>query len=143
MITNKKRLLKLRKTLNKKRPVFEAFESWRYKRVKPRWRRPRGIDNKMRTNEKGWPRSPNIGWGGPSAVRGLHSSGLEEVMVFNVDDLKILNITEQVARIGGTVGGKKKALILEEAGKLGIKILNSGEKKGESSDFEELEDEQK
>ncbi len=143
MTTEKKRLLKVRKQISKRRPAFEAFESWRFKKVKPRWRRPRGIDNKMRTNEKGWPRSANIGWGGPSLVRGLHPSGLKEVIVFNVDDVKILDVNEQVARIGRTVGRKKRELILEEANKLGIKVLNPGEKQSESSDFEELEDEKK
>ena len=141
MTADKKRLLKVRRQISKRRPAFEAFESWRYKRVKPRWRRPRGIDNKMRTNEKGWPRSADIGWGGPSIVKVLHSSGLKEVIVFNAEDIKTLNVKEQVARIGRTVGKKKRELILEEANKLGIKVLNPGEKQAESSDFEELEEE--
>lgn len=140
--TEKRRLLRLRKRLSQKRPLFRAFESWRYKKIAERWRRPRGIDNKMRNNEKGWPRVANVGWGGPAAVRGLHPSGKEEQMVYNVADLEQVNPETHVARIGGSVGGKKKAAILEEAGKRGIRVLNSGvvEKK---SDFEKLEDDQK
>jgi len=138
--TEKRRLLKVRRRLNQSRPKFYAFESWRYVKIKPRWRKPRGIDNKMRTNEKGWPKVANIGWGGPAAVRGLHPSGKEEVLISTVKDLKAINIETQVARITGTVGGKKRAMILEEAEKLGVKILNT-RAKPKSSDFEKLEEE--
>lgn len=140
--TEKRRLLRLRRRLNSSRPDFYAFESWRFKKIKERWRRPRGIDNKMRNNEKGWPKVANVGWGGPAAVRGLHPSGLEEVLVYNVADLEQVTPETHVARIGGNVGGKKKAAIIEEAEKRGIRVLNSGvqEKK---SDFEKLEDEKK
>src|SRR5512143_1502945 len=123
--TVKRRLLKVRKRLNQSRPKFHAFESWRYIKVKPRWRKPRGIDNKMRTNEKGWPRVANIGWGGPASVRGLHPSGKEEILINNVNELKAVDKETQVARVSGTVGGKKRAQIVEEAVKLGVKILNT------------------
>ena len=138
--TEKRRLLKVRKKLNQNRPKFNAFESWRFVKIKSRWRKPRGIDNKMRTNEKGWPKVANIGWGGPAAVRGLHPSGKEEVLISTVKDLKAINIDKQVARITRTVGGKKRAMILEEAEKLGVKILNT-RTKPKPSDFEKLEEE--
>ena len=140
--TEKRRLLKVRKKLSQHRPKFYAFESWRFVKIKLRWRKPRGIDNKMRTNEKGWPRVANIGWGGPAMVRGLHPSGKKEVLINNVDELRSVDVETQVARIGGTVGGKKRTIILEEAEKLGVKILNIGTKP-KSSDFEKLEEEKK
>jgi len=135
-----KRLLRIRARINKKRPRFRRFESWRYKRLKDHWRKPRGIDNKMRTELKGWPRSVKPGYRGPAAVRGLHPSGLEEVMVFNPRDLEKINPETQAARIGGSVGAKKREAILERAKDLNIRILNPGVQTGKS-DFEELEEE--
>lgn len=140
--TEKRRLLRVRKRINRVRPDFYAYESWRFVKIAKKWKRPRGIDNKMRTNEKSWPKVANIGWGGPAAVRGLHSSGKEEVMVYNVADLTSVTPETQVARIGGTVGGKKRAAIIEEAGKQNIRILNAGITK-KKSDFEKLEDDKK
>jgi len=140
-VSEKKRLLKTRKRMNQKRPKFRQFESWRLVRIKDHWRRPKGIDNKMRQNRSGWPKSVNVGWRGPKAVRGLHPSGLEEVMVYNPSDLEKVDPETQAARIGGTVGKKKRALIVEEAVKRNIHVLNPGPAVDES-EFDELEDDE-
>ncbi len=137
----KKRLLKVRARISKKRPHFKRFESWRFVRIKDQWRKPRGIDNKMRTELQGWPKSVKIGYRGPTAVRGLHPSGKEEVMVWNAKDVAKVDPETQVARIGGTVGGKKKETILAKAEELKIRILNPGVMAPED-DFEELDDEE-
>lgn len=125
--TERKKLLKIRKKITQKRPKFAKFESWRLVRLKDHWRKSKGIDNKMRQNRRGWPRSVNVGWGSPKAIRGLHPSGMEEVSVFNVGDLAIIDPETQVARIGGSVGMRKKVNIVDEAMKRGIKVLNPGE----------------
>jgi large subunit ribosomal protein L32e len=122
----KRRLMRLRKRMSQKRPHFRRFEEWRLVRIKDRWRRPKGIDNKMRQKRKGWPRTVNVGFRSPKSVRHLHPSGKEEVAVFNVGDLTIVDPETQVARIGGTVGRRKRRSILKEALELGIRILNPG-----------------
>ena len=122
----RKRLMKLRKRMSQRRPKFAQFESWRYVRIKDHWRQPKGIDNHMRQNRKGWPRSVNIGYGSPRSVRGLHPSGMEEVAVYNLGDLAIIDPETQVARIGGSVGARKRSTIVSEAGKQGIRVLNPG-----------------
>lgn len=136
----KKRLLVIRNRINKKRPHFKRFESWRFVRIKDQWRKPKGIDNKMRTELKGWPKSVKVGYGGPVAVRGLHPSGYEEIMIWNPGDLDNVDPETQVVRIGGSVGGKKKEAILKKAEELNLRILNPGVQKPED-EFEELEDE--
>lgn len=141
----RRKLMKVRKRISQKRPKFSQFESWRFVRIKEHWRKPKGIDNKMRQNRKGWPRSVNVGWGSPKAVRGLHPLGLKEVAVYNVGDLAIIDPETQVARIGSSVGAKKRSVILEEAENRGIRVLNPGKaypiSELEEEEVEELEEE--
>lgn len=123
----KARLLRIRAKLKRKKPRFLRQEWWRYPKFKndPKWRRPKGIDSKMRLKKKGKPSSPSIGWSSPRAVRRLHPSGYEEVLVHNVKELEKIDPTRQAARIARTVGARKRELILERARGLGIKVLNA------------------
>lgn len=124
--------LRLREQIKRKRPDFVRQESWRYDRLKENWRRPKGIDNKMRQKKKGWPPTVNIGYRGPKAARGLHPSGYEEVLVYSVDEVAKVNPEAQAIRIAHTVGKRTRMLIIAEAKKRNIKILNLGESEEES-----------
>lgn len=122
-----KKALELRKRVKGKKPKFVRQESWRYKRLKENWRRPRGIDNKMRRKIKGWPSTVNAGYRGPKATRGLHPSGYREVLVHNTEEIEGINPKTQAIRIAHTVGGRKRAEILVTARKRGIQVVNLGE----------------
>jgi large subunit ribosomal protein L32e len=133
--------LQLRESVKKKKPNFVRQESWRYKRVSESWRRPRGLDNKMRRKIKGWPPTVNVGYRGPKATRGLHPSGYKEVLVYNTEELKKIDPKTQAARIAHTVGKRKRAKILVEARKKKITILNLGEFKEVAKEEKELTEE--
>ena len=108
----------------KKLPKFVRQNKWYKKRVdKTGWRKPRGIDNKLRVRVAGSGNLPKIGYRRPAATRGLHPSGKAEVMVFNVADLSKVG-KENVARISGTVGEKKRVQIRLVAAQKSIKLLN-------------------
>jgi len=119
--------LKLRKRVKGKKPHFVRHESWRYVRLKENWRRPRGLDNKMRRKIKGWPPTVSTGYRGPKIARRLHPSGYKEVLVYNVQGLKGIDPETQAIKIAHTVGKRKRTQILVEAKKKKIKILNLGE----------------
>jgi len=121
---DKSRLLRIKTYLNRKRPKFVRQESWRYVRVSPSWRKPRGIDNKMRVKLKGYPKLPSIGYRNPKLVRCLHPSGYEEVIVYSPKDLEKINPETQVVRIAHVVGFRKRLDIIEKAKDLDIKVLN-------------------
>jgi len=119
----KERLI-LRKNINNRRPAFLRQEWFRYKRIPKNWHKPDGISSKMRRNFNKRPTVVSIGFRGPRAVRGLHPSGFEEVIVHNVKDLEQLNPKTQAARIGGSVGTKKRIEIGKKAEELDLRILN-------------------
>ena len=75
-MTQKTRLLELRKKMKAKRPSFRRVESWRYVRVKDPWRKARGIDSRTRIKSKSGVKSPSTGYRTPKKVRGLHPSCL-------------------------------------------------------------------
>ncbi|MCL4356021.1 MAG: 50S ribosomal protein L32e [Nitrososphaerota archaeon] len=119
-----KSLVAKRKEVSDSRPAFVRQESWRYVRIHPEWRKPKGVDSKMRRQDKGWPPLVRVGYRGPAAARGLHPSGHFEVIVYRPGDLATLVPGRDVARIGGTVGAKKRATIIERATELGIRVVN-------------------
>jgi len=128
-VTVAQKAVELRRRVKKKKPDFVRQESWRYKRLKENWRRPRGIDNKMRRKIKGWPVTVSVGYRGPKVARGLHPSGYKEVLVHNAEELKKINPKTEAVRIAHAVGKRKKARILVEARKRKIKVLNFKEEK--------------
>jgi len=108
----------------RKKPDFRRQDSRKYARLDDRWRRPRGIDSKMRHNVKGHPRSVKVGYRKMKEFRGLHPSGFEEVLVYRPEDVDAIDPDRQAARIGHTVGAKKRISIVEKARETGVKILN-------------------
>ncbi len=124
---NAPELIKKRQKEKSKKPKFRRQENWRYKRLKENWRKPRGIDNKMRRKVKGWPSLPNIGYRCPKDSRGVHPSGLLEVRVYNVDDLDKVRPDVEVVRIAHTVGARKRIEILNKAKEIGIHVINPRE----------------
>jgi large subunit ribosomal protein L32e len=126
----------------RKKPKFRRQESWRYKRVGDTWRKPHGIDSKMRKKVKGWPVSPTVGYRSPKKTRGLHPSGFVETRVQSVKDLGGIDPELQAIRIARTVGGRKRVEIIALAEEKGIHVLNprTAREPEEFKEGEELEE---
>jgi large subunit ribosomal protein L32e len=117
--------LALRAAQKKKTPSFRRTEWFRYKRLsRSGWRAPHGMDNKQRRNYRYRGSLVRVGHGKVAEARGLHPSGFREVMVHNLNDLESIDPETQAARIGRTVGGRKREQIHARADELGIRILN-------------------
>jgi len=121
--------LGIRRAKDKARPYFRRHEWWRYVKLGGKnapWRVPSGIHSKVRRHFNYRAPLVSIGYGGPKAVRGLHPSGFQEVLVHNEAELAKIDKATQAARIGGTVGARKQKLIVAAADKAGIHVLNRG-----------------
>ena len=138
--SSKEQALRKRKQVTDKKPDFRRQESWRYERLKKSWKRPRGIDSKMRKKVKGWPKSPEVGYRSPKETRGLHPSGYEEVIVRNVDDVRKVDPKTQAIRIARQVGARKEVEISAIADELKIHILNPRKALELEEEFEEVEE---
>lgn len=120
----KRRLLKIRKQQKSKKPAFRRADGHKKKKLDVNWRRPRGLQGKLRKRIAAKGAVVQIGYGSPRAVKGLHPSGFEDVLVRNPNDLQSINPEDQAARIARTVGVRKRLIIEEIAADRGIKILN-------------------
>ncbi len=116
------RLLARRRTEGK--PQFNRQDHHKKKRVPTAWRRPRGNLSKQRRGIKGKGDTVEAGYRTPTAVRGLHPSGFEEVRVHNVDDLAGVDGDTEAVRIAASVGARKRERIEETAEDRGIRVLN-------------------
>lgn len=116
--------LKVRERKKRKRPKFRRQEWFRYKKLGDSWRKPRGLHSKTRKGLKYRPKMASVGHRSPKKVRGLHPSGFVEMLVYNSRDLETLDPKTQAARIGHSVGTKKRMEIEARADEIGIRILN-------------------
>ena len=121
----RKAALEARSAQQKSQPKFRRQEWFRYRRLsRTGWRKPKGMQSSQRLNRKYRSPMARVGYGKIAAARDLHPSGFEEVLVHRPEDLDGIDPSVQAARVGGTVGGRKRVLIHERADELGIRVLN-------------------
>lgn len=113
-------------------PKFRRQEWFRFKRLGEKWRKPRGRDSKLRVRKRGKGKMVTIGYRVPRDIRGLHPSGLAEVMIKNVTEVERIDASKQAVRIASSVGRRKREQILKKAEELKIRVLNPGVKKNET-----------
>jgi large subunit ribosomal protein L32e len=118
-----KALLEKRKSTKRKKPLFIRKDIYKKARVGGSWRKPRGLDNKQRLCKRGSPKKISNGYRAPKEVRGLHKSGLMPVVVSNISQLNSLT-KEQGAILSAKIGDRKRQMLIIEAKKKSITLLN-------------------
>ena len=104
---------------------FERQDKHKNRKLsKKSWRNPVGGHSRVRLEKKGAVAKPKVGYRTDKRIRGLHPSGYEKVLVHNTDDLEDIDPETEAAMIGSTVGGRKRAAIIEKAEEEDIKVLN-------------------
>merc|ERR1712112_72124 len=114
------------KIVKKRTKKFTRHQSDRYDKLKRNWRKPKGIDNRVRRRFKGMYKMPNIGYGSASSTRHMLPSGFKKVLVHNVKELEVLMMTNKTfcAEIARGVSAKNRKPLLERAAQLAIRVTN-------------------
>lgn len=115
--------IRIKKKAKKKFYVPNSSGRRRMKSVKPRWRKPRGVDNKKRIRKAFFGKSPRVGNKNSGEARGLHPLGLAEIRVNCISDLR--GAANVLVRIASGVGKKKRAEIIAKAREMNLRVLNS------------------
>ncbi len=111
--------------MTKKKQKFMRTDFRKYSKLgvrrknKQKYRKGKGIDNKMRLKMKGHLRNVSIGFRTKKKIRGL-VNGLKPVLINNINDLK--KIAKEEIGIIAKIGSKKRKDILDYAIKNGIRL---------------------
>jgi large subunit ribosomal protein L32e len=113
--------------VKKRTKVFKRHQSDRYHGVKEAWRKPKGIDNRVRRRFSGQTPMPKIGYGSNKKTKHMMPNGLKSVVVSNLKDLELLlmHTNKYAATIAHNVSSKKRIEILARAKVLNVKVTNA------------------
>merc|ERR1712230_81912 len=110
--------------MGKKANKFERHQSDRFIRVDESWRRPKGIDSRVRRKFKGKTLMPNIGYGSNKKTRHVMPDGFRKFLVHNEKELELLLMYNRTyaAEVAHGVSRKTREAILERAKVLDVKV---------------------
>merc|ERR1711991_77989 len=117
-----------KKSIKKRTNKFIRFQSDRFMRVPTGWRKPKGIDGRVRRRFKGCGRiMPSIGYGTNKRTRHQRPDGFLTFRVNNAKDLDVLLMNNRVyaAEIASSVSKAKRREIVERALELNVKVPNA------------------
>lgn len=123
-MTEIKTLLEIRRAAKKKKPHFVSKDTHKKVRVPFKWKKPRGRHSPVRQKHRGRPKLVSIGYGSPKAVKHLHSSGLQSVIVQNKKQLENIDPKTQGIVLSRTIGNKKRIELIKFAIEKKFPILN-------------------
>ncbi|XP_069932405.1 large ribosomal subunit protein eL32-like [Oryctolagus cuniculus] len=114
------------KIVIKRTKKFFCHQSDRYVKIKRNWRKPRGIDNRVRRRFKGQILMPNIDYRSSKQTKHMLPSGFRKFLVHNVKELEVLLMcnTSYCAEIAHNVSSKNRKAIVERAAQLAIRVTN-------------------
>ncbi|KAM3083805.1 60S ribosomal protein L32 [Clarireedia jacksonii] len=113
--------------VKKRTKRFHRHQSDTYKCVDPSWRKPKGIDNRVRRRFKGQMVMPSIGFGSNKKTRHMMPSGHKAFLVNNTRDVDLLLMHNKsyAAEIAHAVSSRKRIEIVARAKELGVKVTNA------------------
>ena len=90
------------------------------------WRKPKGIDNRVRRKFQGTTVMPNIGYGSNKKTKHMMPSGFYKFTVSNLKDMEMLVMhnTKFAVEIAHNVASRNRRNLVERAAQLGLYVTN-------------------
>ncbi|KAL2829219.1 hypothetical protein BDW59DRAFT_178564 [Aspergillus cavernicola] len=112
--------------VKKRTKRFFRHQSDRFKCVPESWRKPKGIDNRVRRRFKSNIPMPSIGYGSNKKTKHMMPSGHKAFLVHNAKDVELLLMHNRTyaAEIASAVSSRKRVDIVAKAKALGVKVTN-------------------
>ncbi len=122
-----KPLVKINK-IKKRTKRFTRFESEDYpNKLSASWRRPRGIDNRVRRQYKSNKPLVSIGYGTKREHKHVLPNGFKKLLIRNSADLEMLLMNNRVycGEFAHNLSSQKRKVFLERAKQINVKITNA------------------
>jgi len=123
-----------RKIVKKRTKKFIRFQQARtnstkgnfFIKMRTGWRKPKGIDNRVRRKFQGTTVMPNIGYGSNKKTKHMLPNGFYKFTASNVKDLEmlIMHNTKFAVEVAHNVSGRNRRAIVERAAQLGLFVTN-------------------
>lgn len=122
----------------KEKPKFKRQQSI-LKKLKDKWRKPKGLHSKLRLQKRGKGKRPRIGYGSDKKTRGM-IKGQKPTYIITLKDLE--DAKDSII-ISSKVGLKKKVEIVIKAKELKLQILNIKDTNKFLEEVKEMQEERK
>lgn len=106
---------------------FVRFHSDQFLRVKRSWRKPRGIDSRVRRKFRGNRIMPEVGYRTAKDTRFVLPNGFRKFVVTNEKDLEVLLMHNRTycAELARNLSAKTRKQLLQRANELNLKVTNA------------------
>ena len=94
--------------VKKKKTTFDRFECHRHLRLGRSWRRPRGIDCRVRRKYRGVLRTPKVGYGSNKKTRNLLPNYKLKFVVNNMKVIEVVEVDKEEKEVNIKVNGDVK-----------------------------------
>jgi large subunit ribosomal protein L32e len=119
----------VKRTIVKKRSKkFIRHQADQFLRIaRSSWRKPKGIDGRVRRRFKGAIPMPSVGYGSDKRTRNIHPNGFKSVVIGNVAELEMLMMHNRTyaATVAHNVSARIRRAIIERAEQLAVRVTNA------------------
>jgi len=108
-----KALIEIKKKIQSKLPKFSRKDSHKKSRLGTKWRKPKGLQNKMRLQKRAHKPIVKSGYGTPASLRHTDDKGLRSITVSSMKMLKTIDAKIESVVVSKSVSKKTLAEMLQ------------------------------